>query len=340
MLKQRALAELQIRDRLRIQNERTVVRDFCVGITGDRSKVLLDRLRSSLDLEKQDSLAFGGRVASIEVGPGRPVFLGELLVGDGQFVTDVVFLRTKNLAGFPQPQFQILNLSPRRSQTERHLKDGSGRPAGVIVVCDRPGITAERIPVILDQVVSEPVDLIRGDEIEPWPDEAFCSQKLQFETFDVPLVPPNFDAMSQSLGNAHRPVRLEGCGHRLVGRAQNLAIVDGQTNQTSQRRFAFVKLRQSFFGEHLRLEVSVTGDRFVFDSKTRRTALIELRFRVAPGFSGTLSRFDLRIVNPVLQIEIPVGVFDILQQVDHVLFKIGQRDVVVDSRDDNSLIHS
>ena len=146
--------------------------------------------------------------------------------------------------------------------------------------------------------------------------------------------------MRQPLGHADRPVGLEGGRHGLIGRPQNVAIVDGQSDQPPQCGLAFVKLRESFLSEHFRLEVRIAGDRLVFDPEARCSALVELRLRVAPGFLSTPFRLHLRVINPILQVKIPVGILNILQQVDDVLLEVGERDVVVDPRNDDSLSHT
>ncbi len=60
----------------------------------------------------------------------------------------------------------------------------------------------------------------------------------------------------------------------------------------------------------------------------------------SPGLFGAIECDFLSVVDAVGQMQVPVEVFDILDEVSDGDFEFGQRDVAVDPRDDHSLVDS
>ena len=169
VVEQRPLPVLQIGDGLRVGDQRAVVGDLGRGVAGDRPQVLLDRFRATVDLQLENARSLSGGGSPIEVRFCRLIFLGQFLVRIGQFVGDLVLLGTEHLASLGQPQLEILHLSSRGTQAERHFQHSSGRPARVIVVRNRAVKAAEGTVVVFDEVVAKAGQRIRSHQIEPWP---------------------------------------------------------------------------------------------------------------------------------------------------------------------------
>ena len=67
--------------------------------------------------------------------------------------------------------------------------------------------------------------------------------------------------------------------------------------------------------------------------------MIGFGFHFTPSVQKTVPSRDIRVVGSIREVQLPVNVFDVFDQADRRLFKIGERDVGADARDHHALVN-
>ena len=234
---------MKIGQRLVVGHQARVVRHLGIGPADLRSQQVVQCLGSRVehfDFKLPDP--FLGRGSPVEIRPGRSLLGSQLLNGIREFVADLGFLCVEHSSRFRQSQFQVLDLSVGRSHTQWKRELESKVPAGVVGMRKASIATGIRgTPIAGEQVVTQGIDLVPADQVEPWPDQALGRLQLQREALHRPSLTPQFDTMSECLDEAGFPVRLEASSHRLIRRTKHGAVTDRQPQQPSQCRLGAIE---------------------------------------------------------------------------------------------------
>ena len=247
-------------------------------------------------------------------------------------MADLDFLLVQCLAGLGQSEFQVADLGPCGSHPQRHAELQPGLPTVEVAVGECAVGTAIHPFGLAEQVVTVAVDVVTGDDIELGASQAACGGQLELQALDRPFLTSQFDPPGQSVDQAALPVGAVSRGDRFVGRTDDAAVVDRQSDETAESGFGGVEVGSSSLGTTLDLEI-VVPRLGLFGGRPAGIALDH-----SPGLFGTVQCDLLGVVDAIGQVEVPVQVLDVLDQVADGRLEIIQGDVVVDPRDHHTLV--
>lgn len=140
-------------------------------------------------------------------------------------------------------------------------------------------------------------------------DQAFRCGQLQFKTSNLPLLAAKFDPPDQRFRQRHPPIRHELGFQRFFTGPQNLAIVDRQSQQTTELPLGRIQGADRIFEADAVREVVLAGLSFI----DRRTAPhpTSIRFFAVRQTSSTDVHREFRVIGAVSKIEFPVEILDI-----------------------------
>ena len=262
---------------------------------------------------------------------------GQLLYRIGELVADLHFLGIEYRAGLGQSQLEILDLGIRRSHTQRHGEFDAEIPAGVIRMRESPITAGQRGTAVGKQVVTERVDPVAADHIQPRSNQAASRLELQFHAANRPALPSQFDPLRQGLDQVRLPVGFETSRHQFIRRPQDRPIAGRQPEHSPQDRFGTVEFAESRLGLGPCLKKSIPGEGFIRVGETLLSPTVEDDLGIPPGFLGTVASRHSGIPLAVGQVKFPVEILDVLDQVDRRLFELGQCQVIIDPRNQDAL---
>ena len=275
-----------------------------------------------------------GSATTIEVCLCCLVGLIDLLKRRRQFVTDLQFLFGEDGSRFCEAMLVVLNLSNRTSKTERHRELKPESPVCVLVG-QQSRIGALVVRAVASQLIAERVDPVAGNEVEPRANEFFGSGVLQLEALDVPLLAAQFRTMHERFGEICVPVEGQFRSHWLGGRPNHVSVVHRQTHEATQSQLGTVEGSQGFFRPRPDFVVVVTSLGFIGEPDTLRLLVDS---NLPPGSQSTLFGDHLRVVATVGQVQFPVGVLDVFDEIVDSRFEIGDRDVCSNSSNHDTLV--
>ena len=114
---------MQVGNRLAVRDERPEVRNFRISETRLSPQQQVQCLSADLEFLFEQLSAILRRFPPVEIRLSGHVLLGEFLEGVANFVSDFQLLSRQHVAGFREAQFNVLDLSLRRSQAQRHFQN-------------------------------------------------------------------------------------------------------------------------------------------------------------------------------------------------------------------------
>ena len=163
-----------------------------------------------------------------------------------------------------------------------------------------------------------------------------CRNLFQFTLLDHGLRFAKLGAQVKHLNDAFRPIKFQSCQARLLDGANQPAIGRSESQQFTQNTLVAVhtepiiagKVGTGQCGRETTTKVVVLFFRlrdFLFGSR----AVIEIQLCKLRGRDRTVSTDDRGVHAAIGDIEIPVGDFDITDEVANLNFKVGDRDIFV-----------
>ena len=333
---------MQVGQCLVVGHQAGVVGHLGIGPADLGSQQVIQRLGprvEHLDLELPDP--FLGRGSSVEIRAGGGFAGSQLLHRVREFVADLGFLGVEHRSSLGQSQFQVADLSGGRTHAEGQSEFESETPAGVVRVRESSVATGElRAAVVGEQVVTHGVDLVSAHEVQPRPDQAAGGLQLQFHAPQRPPMTPQLDTMSQGLDQVHFPVGFEAGCHRFIRGPEHRAIAGRQADQSPQCGLGAIEIRQGGLGLGTGLVITVPRQRLIGVGEALLATPVENHLRVSPRLLSTVASRHRRIPLAVRQVEIPVQILNVLDQVDRRLLELSQSQVVVDPGNHHALADS
>ena len=206
------------------------------------------------------------------------------------------------------------------------------------------------------QVVTQPADPGRADDIQPRSEEVLRGDQLQFAALDDEPLGADFRTSLHRFRHDRIPVKFDRRDLRIVHRTQRLAIVHRQSDQQPQpplrhlhavhaaehaagRAVVILRPLADLAGDgvlQLRLEAEelLAGERF---RSGRFAAFFLLNLVRFPGLAAPRERQPLGVQVAVGEVQVPVSVDDVADVVTETPFKIDRGDIAVHLGDQDAV---
>ncbi len=146
-----------------------------------------------------------------------------------------------------------------------------------------------------------------------------------------------FDRAAQAFGVHFAPIEADAGIGGFVDGANQAAIGGGQAHHVAEPVFGAVQVGQGRFQRAAEEEVLFAGLGFLVGFTAAGFA-DEQGMHFAPGLQGGIAADFGGADVAVGEVQFPVGVFDVGDEVAHAGFEIGQADIGADAGDDHAVV--
>ena len=293
-------------------------------------------------------LVFFGGLQAVEVGLHRgvrPVDFGD---GVAEVEHDVAFLLGEDRPIAGQQQFGVADGGVSTAEAEGNRELGTHlpflEPAAQQIT---PGVV-ELAPAhpLVHQVFPVASPAVQADGIEPGEGEVAGSEDFQFAALDEPLLATEFGATGERFGEGHAPVEADRDDFGLFGGPKQATIGDGETQHQAEATFGDLHTggaaedttRGPAVGagpldELARegvLDFLLEAEVLLFDLGDLGAVDILAGLESFPGGEGAVAGFFAGVEIVIGEVEIPVGVLDVADEVADTQLEVGHRLVGVD----------
>ena len=176
-----------------------------------------------------------------------------------------------------------------------------------------------------------------GDGVQSRQEVVLGGDQFQFALLDPPPLAAKLDAAAEGLGVDLRPVERHLGGGRLVGRPDQPPVGRRQAHDVAETGLGFVEALQGRLDGAAEEEVLFAGLGLLVGLAAGGADDIE-GVNLPPGLQGAVAPDHGRVEIAVGEIEFPVGLLHVVDQVPHLGLEIGQGDVGVDPREQHAVV--
>ena len=212
-----------------------------------------------------------------------------------------------------------------------------------------------------EQVVAEAAPPLAGDRVEPRQQVIAAGDLFEFKPARDPALAAEFRAADERLAGDLLPIELDRCRDWFVGRTNQAAVAGREADQHTESAFSDLDAAAAAEGAAAAAVVDAraaeeSAGQGVLDVFLKAIELLAglgffLRLAAAaardvqgvdapPRFERRVAGGDLGVEIAVGEVEIPVGVFDVAQQIADGDFEVGELDVGVQPSHQHAVVEA
>ena len=195
---------------------------------------------------------------------------------------------------------------------------------------DSPGSPRYERAVVADQIFAEAEQPIAALEIEIRQQQVLRGDQLQLELLDLPFLLAELDAAGQGLFVYVAPVEDHVGGRRLVLGPDQAAVGGGQAHQVAEPVLDPIEIGQGLLDLSAEREILIARFGFLVGLAPLRHHVGE-RLDLLPGRQSAVAADFGRRERPIGEIQFPIRVLHIIDEVPHAGLEVGEADVGVDT---------